>query len=71
MDETVRTVRTGKKWYLDWHVFIAFFFIGSGIGLPVGIAMLVWRAWKEYQGQYWVRRSEIGDLNNSTAQEAK
>jgi ABC-type nitrate/sulfonate/bicarbonate transport system permease component len=70
-DEPVRTVRSGKRWYMDWHVLIAFFFIGTGIGIPVGIAMLLWRAWKEYQGQYWVRHQEIGDLNSTEAEKMK
>lgn len=67
MDKPIRTVKTKQKWFLDWHILLAFFFIGTGIGIPVGVAMLLWRAWKEYQGQFWTRHQELGDLNHTTA----
>ena len=50
---------------------LAFFFIGTGIGIPLGIAMLVWRAWSEYKGQFWERKQSMGDLNNKAAEAIK
>jgi hypothetical protein len=70
-DGILRTVNQKQKWFFDWHVMLAFFFIGTGIGIPLGIAMLVWRAWSEYKGQFWERKQSIGDLNNKAAEAIK
>ncbi len=66
MDSAVRTVKT-KGWKWDWHLLIAFFFIGTGIGIPIGVVMLLWRAWEETKGQYWQQRPNLGDLYFDTA----
>ena len=70
-NKPVRTVKEKQKWYFDWHVLLAFFFIGTGIGIPLGVAMLCWRAWEEYKGQNWKRPQQLGDLNNNTAEAMK
>jgi hypothetical protein len=69
--QPVRTVKERQKWYWDWHVLLAFFFIGTGLGAPLGIAMLCWRAWMEYKNQFWERKQYMGDLNNDAAEAMK
>jgi hypothetical protein len=70
-NQPIRTVKQKQNWFLDWHVLLAFFFIGTGLGAPLGIAMLCWRAWTEYKGQYWQRHQELGDFNANEAEKMK
>jgi len=69
--DPIRTVKQRGKWYFDWHVLLAFFFIGTGIGIPLGVAMLCWRAWNEYKGHNWERKVEQGDFSTKSAWEMK
>lgn len=64
--QPIRTVKTRRGW--DWHLLIAFFFIGTGVGIPIGVAMLCWRAWCEYKNYNWREPIQnMGDLSADTA----
>ena len=74
-DPVVRNVKTrGGFWKIDIHLLIALFFIGTGVGIPLGVAMLCWRAWCVFKENQWTPRPEPtrqGDLNTSTAWSAR
>lgn len=60
-----------KKRYFDVYVLVAFFLIGTGVCLPIGVMMLIWKAWNEYKGQFWKEKINMNEYSQEQLEDSK
>tara|TARA_B100001750_G_scaffold247870_2_gene275308 strand:+ start:4769 stop:4975 length:207 start_codon:yes stop_codon:yes gene_type:complete len=65
----IREVKQRRKF--DWNLFFIMFFIASGIGLPVGIALLCYRIWSEMRDRQWKTPINMGEFSQKSASEIR
>ena len=65
----VREVKQRGKF--DWNLFFIMFFIATGIGLPVGVALLCYRIWSELRVRQWATPVSMGEFSQKSAGEIK